>query len=197
MSAPISYGIEAIDSGLSVSAQEIIARWNADPRTRSAASQLLNKHARGVMREARTIAAGQFHTERSQDRRPPASAAHGAHYVDSFEQTPNTQESIGRFETTVINTHPAANLIEWGAGAHSMPRKAGGFAEGGNPAAEDIYIFPVDFPHSPAGINSPGDWPANFGEGDVFLGPGPINHPGHIGFRIFGRARARWHAQNR
>lgn len=175
---------------------ERILTLNGNPRTRAAASRKLNRLAHTVVDEARAIAATEFRTDRPQERRPPESREHGAHYVDSFEIKPNTAEGINRLTIRWGNSHPAARIIENGARPHII---AAGerFASGTGPyTTSGKLVFPYRPPprsqlaHSPGG--PAGQWPVDFASGRRGGGRtavvAQVNHPGSPAFHIFRRA---------
>lgn len=166
-----------------------IINFAADPRRRGAAARLLNREAQGIVRAAREIAEGEFVGDRDESRRPEKNRGK-PHYVDSFGVSRATQESLRAMKVSFGNSHPAAHIIENGAGPHEIPASRG----------KDL-LFPFKPPPGSGRVNTPGGpagrWPANFGAGAREAKIKTVNHPGSPAFHVFQRAVRRYKARSR
>lgn len=178
--------------------QEKVIALNSNPRTRAAATRILNQEARALLRFAEAIARDEFVRDRAEFRRPPESRGK-PHYVDSFFLLPNEAQGINRQRVRFGNSHPAANIIENGAPRHDIV--AGGTASGTGPVFASGHLrFPFDPPvdrskraQTPGG--PPGAWAVNRGERIASMEK--VDHPGSPAFHIFRRARERYRQANR
>lgn len=175
-----------IRSNLPTSAQDRIRLLNANPRTRATAARRLNNGARGIIREAKRIAAVEFRI-RSEGRRPRPGTPH---YVESFFFQPATEATIEGMKVTIGNRHPAARIIEKGAQPHKIPSTPG-TAKGRHPRGGTGYLI---FPYAKDSLRyrypgQPGSWPTEHGKATRYSKQ--VQHPGQEGFHIMARAVAR------
>jgi hypothetical protein len=174
-----------------------VTHFNANPRSRSAAAQIINDGGRSMIRIAQEIAHQEF-KPRTGTRRPRPGSLH---YVSSFYFEPATQDSIGRFKARWGNDHPHASYLEYGAPRHFIPKNAG-TGKGKVNGVPGYVIFPYDKnatrsqPGRGRGPGTVGTWPAEYTM-ENWTFSRQVDHPGHKAYRIMERAKKAYQAQAR
>lgn len=172
---------------------ERVRQLNENPRSRATAARIVNREARRIVAIAEEIARDEFRQDRSKERRP-ADNQGKPHYVESFKIAPGTERGLNTMVAKFGNTHPAAHIIERGAGPHKI--EGSEIASGTGPSLGRKELrFPILFGgqgpanrvHTPGG--PPGTWAVNVGK---WLTKDEVNHPGSPAFHIFRRAKQRY-----
>jgi hypothetical protein len=150
----------------------------ANPNTLAVAARLVNDESRILKATCEAVANEELH-RRPEGRRSPKSAAHGAHYHDSFVIVTAKEQGYANVRAVVGNSHPAAHIIEKGAAPHEI-----------RASNAKALKFPFNG-GARGGVGSKGGFAVNWGDGET-MNRARVSHPGTTAHQIMARATRRY-----